>query len=146
MRFLFGDGLRVNRMLSAKLAHLIYGATPVERLVIIEAIEETGNVLFGLTAKLARQIEDKLGAELRYLGEFHFNLETGHAMGSDDHAALASIPLDGAERSRCLALVDEVFRLFEEWTGELLSYARKVNSMQRSPARREQLALAGEDA
>ena len=133
MRFLFDEDLQVNRMLSAKLAHLIYGATPIERLVIIEAIEETGNVLFALTAKVAREIEAQTGITLRYLGDFHFNLETGHAMGTDDHAQLAAIQLDDAARARCLALVDEA-SLFEEWTGELLAYARRANARQR-PAR-----------
>jgi hypothetical protein len=146
MRFLFSDELRVNRLLMTKLAHLIYDATPVERLVIIEAIEETGNVLFGLTVKIARQIRASEGIELRYLGEFHFNLETGHAMGSEDHAVLAAIPLDDDERSRCLELVDEVFRLFEEWTGELLAYAHRMNSTQRLHAKIEHLSLVGEEA
>jgi hypothetical protein len=133
MRFLYGDDLRVNRMLGTKLAHLIYGATPVERLVIIEAIEETGNVLFALTARLARDLEAQMGVPLRYLGDFHFQLESGHAVGAD-HAQLAQITLDGAQRDRCLYLADEVFRLFEEWTHELLAYARKANAMRRSAA------------
>lgn len=123
LHFLFSDQLRVNRMLMTQLAHLIYGATPVERLVIIEAIEETGNVLFDLTAKLARVIEAEQGVTLRYLGDFHFNLETGHAMGSDEHRVLAEIPLDDTQRARCLSLVQRVFSYFEAWTNELLSFA-----------------------
>lgn len=118
-----GDRTSVNRMLSAKLAHLLYGATPIERLVIIEAIEETGNVLFALTVKLARTIEAEQGVTLRYLGEFHFNLETGHAMSGADHRELAAIALDDVQRARCLALVRQVFAFFEEWTNELLAYA-----------------------
>lgn len=125
LRFLFRDELSVNRMLSAKLSHLLYAATPVERLVIIEAIEETGNVLFGLTVKLARRIEEREHVTLRYLGDFHFALETGHAMGGgdDDHRVLASIQLDDVQRARCLALVAHVFDAFKEWTNELLAFA-----------------------
>jgi hypothetical protein len=122
MRFLYSDRTRVNRMLSKHLAHLLYNATPVERLVIIEAIEETGNVLFGLTVKLARQIESKEHVTLRYLGDFHFNLESGHTVGTD-HAELAAIRLDTTQRTLCLTLVAQVFKYFEEWTHELLAYA-----------------------
>lgn len=110
-------------MLMTRLAHLIYPASPTERLVIIEAVEETGNVLFDLTAKLARRIEAAEGITLRYLGDFHFNLETGHAMTGDDHRQLAEIALTDAQRARCLMLVRLVFGYFEEWTNELLAYA-----------------------
>ena len=119
----YSEQKKVNRMLSAKLAHLLYGATPIEKLVIIESIEETGNVLFALTATLARTIEKREGVTLRYLGDFHFNLETGHAMSGADHRELAAIVLDEVQRARCLALVGKVFRYFEEWTNELLAYA-----------------------
>jgi hypothetical protein len=123
LSFFYSDRTQVNRMLSKKLAHLLYGATPVERLVIIEAIEETGNVLFASTAELARRIEAVEHIELRYLGDFHFNLETGHAMSGEDHRELAAIGLDYVQRARCLRMVANVFEYFEEWTTELLAFA-----------------------
>jgi hypothetical protein len=123
LRFLYSDETKVNRMLSAKLAHLIFGATPLERLVIIEAIEETGNVLFSLTVALARRIEREQRVTLRYLGDFHFALESGHAVNGLDHRELAAIALDEAQRARCLELVAQVFKCFEEWTNELLAFA-----------------------
>ena len=39
----------------------VWDATPAERLVVIEAIEATGNVLFTLTAELARAVERERG-------------------------------------------------------------------------------------
>jgi len=123
LMFLYSDRTSVNRMLMTKLAHLIYDATPVERLAIIEAIEETGNVLFSLTAALARRIEAEEHITLRYLGDFHFQLETGHAMSGEDHRELAEISLDDAQRARCLTHVARVFEYFNEWTDELLAYA-----------------------
>jgi hypothetical protein len=101
----------------------LYDASPVERLAIIEAIEETGNVLFALTAALARRIEAAERITLRYLGDFHFQLETGHAMGGNDHRELAQIALDDAQRARCLSLTARVFEYFNEWTDELLEFA-----------------------
>ena len=122
--FMYSDQTKVNRMLMTRLAHLLYGATPVERLAIIEAIEETGNVLFALTANLARKIEAQEHITLRYLGDFHFNLETGHAMSGEDHRELADIAMDAGQRSRCLAQVEQVFQYFKEWTDELLEFAQ----------------------
>jgi len=122
MRFLWGEETEQNRRLMAGLTALIDGATSLERLVIIEAIEETGNVLFAAMLPLAERLEQRLGRELKYCGDFHFQLESGHSVGSD-HAALARIALEPAQRERCRSLVDRVFALFEAWTHELLRYA-----------------------
>lgn len=122
MRFLWGEETEQNRILFARLTGLISGTTSFERLVIIEAIEETGNVLFGTMLPLAVSIEQQTGEQLRYCGPFHFDLESGHAVGAD-HRALASRSLNDSERSRYKAMVDEVFSAFEGWTHELLRYA-----------------------
>lgn len=127
MRFLWSDETRQNRILTYRLAALIAEASAVERIAIIEAIEETGNVLFSAMLDLAKAIEIRRGIELRYCGEFHFRLESGHAAGSD-RIEIAEIPLDAATESQCLWLVDEVFTLFTAWTDELLNYAKRHSS------------------
>jgi hypothetical protein len=116
-----------------RLAQIVHGTSPVEKLVIVEAIEETGNVLFGLTSRLAQRIEADGGPELRYLGLFHFQKETGHAMHGLDHRILEEIPLTAPERMRCLGLAFRVFDLFSDWTGELLAYAKTALAMRPVP-------------
>lgn len=127
MQRLWSDASACNRLLSHRLAHLIWGATPVVRLAIVEAIEETGNVLFALTACLAARHQQETGVELRYLGEFHFALESGHAM-NNDHAELAAIELAAAQRDDAIDRADQVFALFHDWTRELLAYALAANA------------------
>jgi hypothetical protein len=124
LRSYMKDDTRENRMLGTRLAQLLRGTAPVEKLVVVEAIEETGNVLFGLTAKIAAQIQASGGPELRYLGHFHFARETGHAIHGHDHAAIESITLTSLERVRCLDLSFRVFDLFADWSAELLAYAK----------------------
>lgn len=123
MRSLWSDENRQNRLLMYRLTALVDGASGVERLAIVEAIEETGNVLFTEILELARIMEARLGVELRYCGSHHFDLESGHTVGSEQQA-IAAIVLDAATRQRCLHLVDAVFEDFTAWTGELLRYAR----------------------
>jgi hypothetical protein len=105
------------------------------RLAVVEAIEETGNVLFALTTRLAQAIQRDTGVELRYCGEFHFNLESGHAM-NNDHAELARIELSDTDRTDAIERVDAVFAVFTDWTHELLKYARAVHPLEamRSPS------------
>jgi hypothetical protein len=122
MRFLWGEETVAGRVLAARLIGLVAGETGLVRLVILEAIEETGNVLFGAMLPLGDALEARLGTELRYCGRFHFERESGHAVGAE-YAAIAQVSLATEERARCLSLVDEVFSLFEQWTHELLRYA-----------------------
>jgi hypothetical protein len=124
LRSYMKDDTRENRMLGVRLAQLLRGTTPVEKLVAVEAIEETGNVLFGLTAKIVAQLQASGGPELRYLGHFHFARATGHAIHGHDHAAIESISLTSLERVRCLDLSFRVFDLFADWSAELLAYAK----------------------
>lgn len=127
IRRLWSDGAVQNRLLSHRLAHLIWGAEPVVRLAIVEAIEETGNVLFALTSELARAVKSDSGTDLRYCGDFHFQLESGHAM-NNDHLELVRIHLTQVQREDALRRVDEVFDAFAAWTHELLAYARKLGA------------------
>lgn len=127
LRFLYSDATIQNRLLAHRLAHLIWGAEPVVRLAIIEAIEETGNVLFELTSRIAAQYQRDTGVELRYCGEYHFNLESGHAM-NNDHAELAGITLTPAQQRDALQRVDQVFEWFALWTQELLDFARNAQT------------------
>lgn len=123
MNFLWGEETQQNRVLMARLTGLIQGTTGIERLAIIEAIEETGNVLFTAILPLAQAVEREIGEQLRYCGSFHFDLESGHAVGAD-HKALAAIELSSADRERQLEMVEEVYSAFEAWTHELLRYAK----------------------
>jgi hypothetical protein len=124
LREIYSERSEVNRLLMPRLAHLVWNADPLVRLAIIEAIEETGNVLFALTAKIAKVYEQETGTELRYCGEFHFQLESGHAM-TTDHAVLAKVELDPVTRQHALECADQVFAWFRDWTDELLRYAQQ---------------------
>jgi hypothetical protein len=140
LRFLYSDATIQNRLLAHRLAHLIWGADPVVRLAIIEAMEETGNVLFALTSSIAAQYQHDTGVELRYCGEHHFNLESGHAM-NNDHAELAEITLTPAQEQDALLCVDRVFEWFALWTHELLAYAQN-QARAAHPEHRGESALA----
>jgi len=122
LSFLWSEETRANRMLSYRIAHIVMGASGVERLAVVEAMEEAANVFFPLTLKLAERIEKETGTELRYLGHFHLNLEAGHT-GAGDHESLALVELDEVTRRRAVHMVNEIFALFEDWAAEVLRFA-----------------------
>lgn len=120
--FLWGDETRANRLLSYRIARMAMGATSLQKIAIVEAMEEAANVFFPLTVRLAEQYRRRTGVELRYLGHFHADLEAGHA-GAGDHDSLADIELDEVTRRGALEMVAEIFRLFEDWAEEVMRFA-----------------------
>lgn len=133
LKLIWSDETRAGRRLSYRISHLIMEAQSVQRLAIIEAMEEAADIFFNLTIKLADQIQERTGKQLRYLGHFHFDLEAEHT-GAGDHESLAQIELDEATQRRTIEMVDEVYRLFEDWMEELLRYAGAQLSDSLTPA------------
>ena len=130
LQFLWSDANRETRLLSYRLWSLSEGRTPLELMIIIEAIEATGLVFFGALVDCASRIpEGSLPRPLIYVAEHHFAVEQGHGAGKATHdARLAEIELAPADREHHLDLVDRVFDLFIAWSGELHRHA--------APARR----------
>jgi hypothetical protein len=141
MRFLWGEETEKNRILMYRLTAMIAQASGVERIAIIEAIEETGNVLFTTMLDIAKTLERRYDVELRYCGTHHHTLESGHAVASE-HQEIAAIDLDKESVRRCMKWVDEVFAIFADWTNELLAYATRPARTQteRKPAYSANLA------
>lgn len=134
---LFSDEAQANRRLMYKLTQMIGTSDNLQRLAIIEAIEETGTVLFSLLNKIAKPLEQEIGEQLRYCGDHHFHLETGHAMNGE-HAILAGIEMTPAQIDTAEENVAAVFSAFSDWTDELLKYAlanMRDQTMLRPPVR-----------
>jgi len=123
LRSVFSNETNVGRMMGPKLAHVVYGTSPIERLVIIEAIEAAGSVLFGLMAQLANEIRADHGSSLRHLGDLDFSRAGDSAVSDERIRLLRDISLDPSGRARCMTHVERVFYLFREWTSELLAFA-----------------------
>lgn len=117
LRKLWSEDTHRSRLLTYELCAVVAATKGVERLAVVEAIEETGNVVFSATAAIAEAIRVATGKELRYMGKFHLDRESGHAQHSE-HAELAAIVLEEDQRNQCIALVDRVFDAFTAWTHE----------------------------
>ena len=129
LRFLWSEQCKVSRQLSYQLSAYTLQAEPIIKMVAIEAIEATGNVLFSRTSQVASELTEITGQKYTYFGEFHFNLESGHAMGTEGgEDFLTTVKLTDSQRYQAYEVVNNVFSIFTEWTHELLAYAQKQNS------------------
>lgn len=125
LRMLASDSTKFNRMLPCRLAHLAWNVDPKVKLALIEAIEATEEVLVSLTWPLAASVQADSGIALRFVGGFLSDLQTGRTITSR-HPELGGVVLSTDQRERALQCVDEVFRLFVDWSNELLSFAEEA--------------------
>lgn len=127
LQFLWADANRETRLLSYRLWALAERAAPLERMVIIEAIEATGLVFFGGLVSVSHRIpEGRLSRPLIYVADHHFAVEQGHAAGQATHdERLAQVELGDADRRRYIRLVDTVFDHFVAWSAELYVHAMR---------------------
>ena len=125
LEFLWGEETVKSRLLSYEMCRLTLQATPLQKLVIVECVEATGNIFLGLASRIGRELEQATGTQYIYYGPHHFGCESGHTMGTQDvEQQLESIQLAEEERGTALALVDKVFALYTDFVGELLAYAK----------------------
>jgi len=129
LRYLWSEQSKVSRQLSYQLSAYTLQAEPIIKIAAIEAIEATGYVLFSRTAKVASELTQITDQKYTYFGDFHFNLESGHAMGTEGgEAFLETLQMTESQRQQAYEVVENVFSIFTEWTHELLAYAQKQNA------------------
>ncbi|MFL5345165.1 MAG: hypothetical protein ACJ8AT_10240 [Hyalangium sp.] len=126
LRLLWGDDRQATRQTIYKLMGLIEDTSPAVRLAVVEAIEATGDVAFTRFSDLANEFEKATGNTLCYFGALHKDLESGHAMGTEDiEGKLQTIELTPEQEAEAMGLVDEVFELFHRMFDEWMEYAQK---------------------
>lgn len=123
LAFLWSEERRAVRRTCYTLTALLAAATPMLRLVVVEAIEATGSVAFPAFRALADELYEDRGITLRYFGRRHEALETGHIVASPVVTdEILAIVLNDAEREQARHMVDIVFDSFEDMMSEVLVY------------------------
>jgi len=127
LRFVWSEESWKIRQICHQIALHIFNADPLVVLAAVEAIEATGNVALSLTAKVAEELEQMTKQEYHYFGHFHFCVETGHTMGTDDmEQFIESIQLTEETRKQAFEVVEKVFEAFTEGVIELMAISEKL--------------------
>ncbi|ESA38717.1 hypothetical protein N836_30840 [Leptolyngbya sp. Heron Island J] len=125
LRLFWGAETKASRQHFYDMVRLIYESEPVFVLVIIEAIEATGNVFFSALTRVAKELQVVTEEDYRYYGKHHLSVETGHAIGTADiENILDSISLTNEEIEKAFILVDKIFSGFSELLNEYHTYAK----------------------
>jgi hypothetical protein len=124
---------RCLRMLGPRIAQILHGATPLEKLVLLEALEAIDGALFELTAELAARICAEGGPELRFFGGARFRSPAESGTRVTRRHTLELITLTALERIRCLDMAFRVFDMFADASTELLAHARQSLNLRSVP-------------
>jgi hypothetical protein len=126
LRFLWSEETKASRLLSYELYRYTFQASAIKRLIVIEAIETTGNVFLSASSRVIRELDPLSSKEYRYFGSGHLIVDTGHTYCSPQAKKIIdSIELTDSDRLEALELAKKVFGLCQDLTNELLAYAKK---------------------
>lgn len=126
LKFLWSEETRVPRSVIYELYRYTFEASTIQKLVVIEVIEATGNILSTTTALVTNDFEKINKTNLLYFGDIHLSVEPGHVIGIrkiDEYTK--DIQFEQQEIAYYLNLVNRIFDLFTELTNALLMYAQK---------------------
>ena len=124
-RFLWSKDIKASRQTFYEIYRCTYKATPVHKLVAIEAIEATADIFLSTTAQVGKELELVSGVEYKYFGMHHFSIDANHSMDSSQtEEFIANIQLEKDVEKEALELVDEMFDLFSKFVDVLVNYAK----------------------
>lgn len=131
LRLLWSEETKTSRLLSYQLYQYIAQSEPIEKLIVLEAIEATSDVLVSVTKLVTDELQLTTNHNYRYFGECHFDAEKDHnAYSYDVNQFIATIYISEKTRQRSIELIDRVFDLFAQWTHDLLAYAQSDHEPQ----------------
>lgn len=131
LSLLWSDKTKNSRLLTYQLYEYITQSEPIEKLLILEAIEATADIFLSLTRQITNELRLNTNQEYRYFGDCHINQETSHSANDTDvNEFISNIYLSEASQLKGVELVNKVFAGFTQWTYELLAYAQSYQKSQ----------------
>lgn len=126
VRFIWSERSAKTRSLAYEVCKLSAGLRSMHKLVLVQSIEATGRVALEAAVPAGREAAAKLGRNLVYFGAHHLETERAHTLEEDSvHRSLEEIAIDAATKAELIGIVDEVFRLFEDFVDEGLRFAKE---------------------
>lgn len=135
LKFLWSEETRISRRVAHELYRQSFQATPIQKLVVMQAAEATGGVALTNSTQVICELNPIRQNEYRYFGKGHLIVDSEHTCNSSEvKQLLESIQLTDSEQKECLEIVENVFAVFTELTHELLAYAKDHKIAQPLPA------------
>jgi hypothetical protein len=125
LEFLWSDATQVSRHMIYELYRHTCSASPLQKLITIEAVEATADVFLTATDAAISDLKAQTANKYRYFGEQHLKVDTNHTMHDAETSAwIEQLTLTPEQRADAIARIEIVFDLFTEFYDVLLKYAQ----------------------
>jgi hypothetical protein len=126
LKFLWGSETQIARRLVYQLYQYTVEAKPIQRLIVIEAAESTGNVFLAASSQTIHDLQDIAASEeYQYFGSNHLIVDTGHTYCSPKSKQyIESIEVEESEKKHYFEIVEKIFAIFAEFINELFVYSK----------------------
>jgi len=124
LRFVWGEATVKTRALTYRMCRLGYGASSLEKLVLVHVIEAAGKVTVDGVSAVGTEYSKQTGKKLVYLGHHHLATESDHTIeDADVHRGISAIEVPADQRPGLVAIVDQGFAAFLDFTTDMLATA-----------------------
>ncbi len=125
LRFLWSDKTKTSRFIIHELYKHIVQSEPVEKLIIMEAMEAAAEIFLSFTKQITDELQLITNQEYPYFGSGHCDSEKDHNTRSNEvREFIKNIHISEENRQQSIDLVEKVFELFTQFTYSLLTYAQ----------------------
>ncbi len=129
LTFMWGDNTQVARWVVYELYRYSCQATPIQKLVVIEALEATSNVFFAAAAQVGQELQAITGKQYQYFASSHFAADSEHSLYSNESMHLINhTQLSPTDLKHALNRVEQIFEIFTHLLNDCLNYAQKQPS------------------
>ncbi|MEO1429892.1 MAG: hypothetical protein AAFV71_12665 [Cyanobacteria bacterium J06633_8] len=126
LKFIWSKELKISRQTFYEIYRCTSKATPINRLVAIEAVEAIADIFLSCTKKVSEDLKLTSNLEYKYFGMHHYSIDTNHSMDSSETVDLiCNINLDVDAEKEALEIVDQMFEIFTNFVNVLVNNARK---------------------
>ena len=126
VKFLWGDETWVSRWVIYELYRYTCQATPIQNLMMIEAIEATSNVFFSAAAQVGQELQTLTEQQYYYFAHTHFAADSEHSLYStESQRVIETTQLSEADLANALERVEKTFEIFTALTHAFLAYAQR---------------------
>ncbi|MEH2086167.1 hypothetical protein [Nostoc sp.] len=125
LKFLWSEETQNARWLNYQLYRHTSQATPIQKIIVIQVTEATGNIMLSIAAEIGKEIKTITQKQCRYFADLHLDVETGHMKGSSGiDQFLQDIQLSEAAQQEAFEMVENLFTVFTQFANSLLVYAK----------------------
>jgi hypothetical protein len=142
VRILWSEETRNTRKVSYEICRMSATLEPIQKLVMVTAIEATAGVALEALACAASDVEARLGRRLVYFGNHHLDAERDHTIQENAiRLSLEDVVLDPEARSQMVQIVDRVFDGFSGFAQASFHIVEKGRSLISEHVRSDSTAL-----